>query len=307
LYKRQPALTSMLSSTGTGAAKLTSHHVSPDLPIMIWDLRTLLVFPPLLLHLEGDNEHRSRRYVRSLVQLSSGVSSPIPHHPSPNTHSVTRVMTPEELALLQQIGKSLRQSFAAIIVKTFLYALYVVCFVKAVRILRRKNVGWMMGVNMSITILLFLMASTLISLDISNFVTEINTTFVDNSGTVLDESYGEANSATFKRVLGIDAVYGYMTVLGDAIIIWRVHAFWGEGRQRWVLYILYAMLLGSIVTACLLNYCVAALGTQLFLGGFQHPLFCRNIQITSYAMPAATTFVATTLIALTFWSALEMH
>ncbi|KAG6908787.1 hypothetical protein DXG01_003316 [Tephrocybe rancida] len=192
-------------------------------------------------------------------------------------------MTPEETATLQKIGKDLRKSFAAIIVKTFLFPLYAVCFYKAINILRRKPRGWMMGINVTIMILLFLMASSLISIDISNFVTEINTTFVHNPGTVLDTRYGQASTATFNRVLVIDAVYGYMTVLGDAIIVWRVNAFWGR------------------VTAFLLNYCVAALGTELFLGGFQHPPFCRNIQITSYAMPAATTFVATTLIGITFW------
>ncbi|KAG6908526.1 hypothetical protein DXG01_004297 [Tephrocybe rancida] len=216
-------------------------------------------------------------------------------------------MTPEEAVTLQEIGKDLRKTFAAIIVKTFLFPLYVVCFYKAINILRRKPRGWMTGINMTIMILLFLMASSLISIDISNFVTEINTTFIYNTGTVLDTKYGQASNATFNRVLVIDAVYTYMTVLGDAIIVWRVvivwrvNAFWGQGKRRWALYILYAMLLGSTITAFLLNYCVASLGTDLFLGGFQHPLFCRNIQITSYAMPAATTFVATTLIGITFW------
>ncbi|KAG6832671.1 hypothetical protein H0H87_000853 [Tephrocybe sp. NHM501043] len=211
-------------------------------------------------------------------------------------------MTPEEAVTLQKIGKDLRKSFAAIIVKTFLFPLYAVCFYKAVNILRKKPRGWMMGINMTILILLFLMASALTSIDISNFVTLINTTFVHNSGTVLDTKYGEASNATFNRVLVIDAVYGYMTVLGDAIIIWRVSAFWNQGKRRWVLFLLYTMLLGSLITAFLLNYCVARLGTELFLGGFQDPPFCRNIQITSYAMPAATTFVATSLIGITFWS-----
>ncbi|KAG6853782.1 hypothetical protein C0991_001370 [Blastosporella zonata] len=164
-----------------------------------------------------------------------------------------------------------------------------------------KPRAWMIFINMSIIVLLFLMALTLLSLDISNFITEINATFINGPDVALGDRYKGASGAIFRRVVVIDAIYGYMTVLGDAIIVWRVYAFWGKGERRWLLLLLCAMLLGSAITTFLLTYCVAALGTELFLGGFQKPLFCRNIQITSYAMPAATTFVATTLIGITAW------
>ncbi|KAG6902333.1 hypothetical protein C0995_001370 [Termitomyces sp. Mi166 len=148
---------------------------------------------------------------------------------------------------------------------------------------------------------MFLIASTLLGIDLANYVTTITDSFIHNPDLSIDGRYENASDITFKRVVVIDALYGYMTVLGDIIVVWRVYAFWRHGKQRWVLVFLCAMLLGSLITTFLLTYCVAVLGTDIFDGSFQKPAFCRNIQTTSYAMPAATTFVATVLIGIATW------
>ncbi|KAG6908778.1 hypothetical protein DXG01_003307 [Tephrocybe rancida] len=151
---------------------------------------------------------------------------------------------------------------------------------------------------------MFLIATALLGIDLANYVTVVTSSFIHNPEVPLDTRYGNASDITFNRVVVIDALYGYMlqqTVLGDAIVIWRVYAFWGQGKRRWAMFLLCAMLLGSAITTILLTYCVAVLGTDIFDGAFQRPVFCRNIQTTSYAMPAATTFVATALIGITTW------
>ncbi|KAG6825241.1 hypothetical protein H0H92_004304 [Tricholoma furcatifolium] len=148
---------------------------------------------------------------------------------------------------------------------------------------------------------MFLVTFILFAFDVMNFVTVIATTFIHNPTVSLAQRYANAEARTFHFATVTDALYAYMTTLGDTIIIWRVYAFWGHGRQRWVLFILWALLFGSVVTDILLTYCVGKLGTQIFDGAFKNPAFCRDIQTTSYAMPAATTFAATVLIGTATW------
>ncbi|KAG6825242.1 hypothetical protein H0H92_004305, partial [Tricholoma furcatifolium] len=154
---------------------------------------------------------------------------------------------------------------------------------------------------MAIIITMFLIASSLIAIDISNYVTEITVTFIHNPDLPIATRYENATNLEFKRIVVEDALYGWLTVLGDAIVVWRVYAFWGKGKQRLALLFLCAMLFGTLIVTILLNYCLAVLGPDIVEGAIQHPVFCRNIQTTSYAMPAATTFVATLLIGITTW------
>ncbi|KAG6850554.1 hypothetical protein H0H93_011753 [Arthromyces matolae] len=148
---------------------------------------------------------------------------------------------------------------------------------------------------------MFLIATALLGIDIANYVTVIANSFIHNPNLGIDTRYADASLVTFKRVVVIDALYGYLTVLGDAIVVWRVYAFWGQNKRRWAFFFLCAVFMGSVITNILLTYCVAVLGTDIFDGAFQRPAFCRNIQTTSYAMPAATTFIATALIGYTTW------
>ncbi|KAG6856567.1 hypothetical protein H0H87_003067 [Tephrocybe sp. NHM501043] len=109
----------------------------------------------------------------------------------------------------------------------------------------RKARTWMVITNMSIIITMFLIATALLGIDLANYVTVVASVLIHNPDIPLDTRYGNASSENFDRVVVIDALYGYMTVLGDAIIVWRVYAFWGKGKRRWALLGLCAMLLGS--------------------------------------------------------------
>lgn len=109
------------------------------------------------------------------------------------------------------------------------------------------------------------------------------------------------------------------TNIGDGVIIWRVYAFYSSRKERLVLLIPLAFLLGSIcassylriytckahgqleATSITLTYCSARLGAGIELGTYQHPAFCRNIQMASYCTALATTAVATALISYKAW------
>lgn len=90
-------------------------------------------------------------------------------------------------------------------------------------------------------------------------------------------------------------------VLGDAIVLWRVYAFWHNGRHIFVLIIPALVYLGSIVTAALVTYCAAQSSTSLEFGAFTNPAFCQKIQGTSYWMQFVMAAVCTVLIALKTW------
>lgn len=210
-------------------------------------------------------------------------------------------MTPEETATLQSIGKSLVRTFAAIVVETFLLALYAVCAVKACSVLLRKGYTRVSVINLTIVVILFLLAVSLFIIDVINYVSEVTTSFIHHPDVPLSQSFASARDSIFSLAAVIDALYAYMTILGDAVIIWRVYVFWGQGKRRWVLVIPWTMLLGSLVSSALLTYCVAKLGTEIIDGAFKKPEFCRSIQTTSYSMAAATTFAATVLIGITTW------
>ncbi|KAG6871207.1 hypothetical protein C0992_011504, partial [Termitomyces sp. T32_za158] len=93
---------------------------------------------------------------------------------------------------------------------------------------------------------MFLVATTLLSIDLANYVTVINVSFIHRPDLSIIERYEDASGVTFKRAVVTDALYGYMTILGDVIVVWRVYAFWGSGKRRWALVLLGAMLMGSL-------------------------------------------------------------
>jgi hypothetical protein len=55
------------------------------------------------------------------------------------------------------------------------------------------------------------------------------------------------------------------------------------------------------VATVLLTYCVAVAGSEIVLGSFEKPAFCKNVQEVTYIMPMATTAVTTLMIGHTAW------
>lgn len=210
-------------------------------------------------------------------------------------------MTPFETGVLQEIGNDLLRTFVAIVVHTFTLTIYTVVAVKAVRVLPRIGRTKVSMTTLGIIIVMFLMAVVLWVLDVVNFIAEATETLINDLDTPINVKLANAKSAIFGRLVVTDLLYAYMCLLGDSVIIWRVYAFWGQGAQRWVLILPWAMLGGSTISSVLLTYCAARLGTEIVDGSFQKPLFCKGVQTASYSMGFATTTVATILIAIKTW------
>ncbi|KAJ7814299.1 hypothetical protein B0H13DRAFT_1664850, partial [Mycena leptocephala] len=146
---------------------------------------------------------------------------------------------------------------------------------------------------MAAILTMFVIALVLWTLDVVKFIVETKITLVEDSDDTIEDKYERALAFIFRLAAAEDALYAYMALLGDAIIIYRVWMLKAYYRL-WVFFIPFATLM--------LTYCVAIAGSEIILGNFENPAFCRNVQMVTYAMPLATTTVATILLGITTWS-----
>ncbi|CAK5262001.1 unnamed protein product [Mycena citricolor] len=211
-------------------------------------------------------------------------------------------MTPEETATLRSIGLDLIKSFVAIVNESILLTIYGVLVLKACSVLLRKE--WRRTPTLLTIIALLTMFAVCVvlwALDMANFIMEVKLSMVIDLDLALDARFHNALAFILKLAAAQDALYSYLSLIGDAIIIWRL---WNLRTYfpRWVIVLPLASLLGSTVVTVLLTYCVGAVGSEIVLGTFQNPELCRNVQISTYAMACATTTLATGLIGATAWS-----
>ncbi|KAF7369514.1 hypothetical protein MVEN_00281200 [Mycena venus] len=211
-------------------------------------------------------------------------------------------MSPDEIATLQGIGIDVVHGFVAITNETILLTLYAVLVIKAGFVLLTKE---RRGTKVHLIILaailtMFFTALVLWTLDLANFIMEPKITLLDNLEQPIEAKLDNAYSFVFRLAAAQAALYAYMSLLGDAIIIHRVWVIKAYHRL-WVFFIPCAFLLGSFVATFLLTYCVAVTGSDIVLGTFENPAFCKNVQTVTYVMPCATTLIATILISGTAW------
>ncbi|KAJ7754551.1 hypothetical protein B0H16DRAFT_1316373 [Mycena metata] len=211
-------------------------------------------------------------------------------------------MNPEEIETLRVIGLDLVGSFVAIVNETAWLVVYAVLVLNASTTLLRKEGRSRSSLLTWLAILvMFMITVVLWALDMTTFIMQVKLTLVVNPELSLGTRFANAQSFIFPLIAAIDALYAYLSILGDAIIIWRVWKLKGY-YHAWVFVLPLALLLGSIISAIMLTYCVAAIGSDLVLGTFQKPPFCRGVQITTFAMACATTTCATVLIWATTWN-----
>jgi len=210
--------------------------------------------------------------------------------------------TSADSVILQEIGTDIVRGFISVVIETFNFAIYTVLVIKAAQVLSRKAYTRASLITLTAVIVMYMIALILWVIDLTNFVSEPRNTLINNPNDPLDGKYADALNSIFHLSAVEDALYAYMSLIGDAIIIWRVHAFWGYGKHRWVLLLPSAILFGSTIASLLLTYCVGHLGTEIVLGEFKKPAFCRNIQTTTYSMAMGTTAFATALIGIKTWT-----
>ncbi|KAI0766689.1 hypothetical protein BD413DRAFT_150254 [Trametes elegans] len=203
------------------------------------------------------------------------------------------------------IGHDLLQAIVAVTVETFMMAIYTTLVVKATMLLVRRRSYTRNSVFLCTCCgihAMFILVLSLWIIDIHNVVSEIqNTMLPPLSGSSLADAYAATRSASLRLAAVEDALYAYMSNIGDGFIIWRVYALWSAGRERYVFLVPLTFLVCSFAISAMLTYCTAVEGANIVLGTFQNPAFCRDMQTASYAMTLATTGVATLLIACKAW------
>ncbi|KAF7291333.1 hypothetical protein MIND_01277800 [Mycena indigotica] len=212
-------------------------------------------------------------------------------------------MTPDEVVVLQGIGRDWVHGFIAIVHHTFWMTVYAALVLKASFLLLRKDRRTLRTyIFFSLAIFtMFAIALVLLALDFTTFILEGKITLMQlQPGDAVGDRLDVANKRIFKIISALDALYAYMSLLGDAIIIHRVRAV-GQYFHRYVFLIPCALLLGSTVATLMLTYCVAVAGDEIVLGSFEKPAFCHNVQQVTYIMPMATTAVTTVMIGHAAW------
>ncbi|KZV63927.1 hypothetical protein PENSPDRAFT_757585 [Peniophora sp. CONT] len=207
-------------------------------------------------------------------------------------------LSDSDIATLNSIGNDTIQSIVALVVESILYTTYFVLVVMCGRILLKRNGRSKFSIAIFAVVVTMLLLDTATSIiDVNNAIREITFTLTSTSSDTLADRYD--NMVLPWPVQ--NALYAFMMNLGDVVIIWRTYAFWSQPRERWVLLIPMALLLGSFTTSCLISYCVAKLDADPELGDFLNPPFCVNIQLAAYSMTLATTAVATAMICWKTW------
>ncbi|KAJ7336780.1 hypothetical protein DFH08DRAFT_705880 [Mycena albidolilacea] len=140
--------------------------------------------------------------------------------------------------------------------------------------------------------IMFVMAIVLWTLDLVNFIMETKITLIGNSEDDIDVKLNNALIFTHLLEAAQNVLYAYMTLLGDAIIIYRVWKLQAFSGNPWVLFLPFASIM--------LTNCVVRLGPVILQESFPNPL-CEKIQAITYVMPCANTLVATILIGITMW------
>ncbi|KAJ7666218.1 hypothetical protein DFH06DRAFT_1386331, partial [Mycena polygramma] len=208
-----------------------------------------------------------------------------------------------EIKTLRSIGLDLVKTFVAISNETILLTIYGVLVLKTSLVLflndrwrQRSSKITLFGI-----LIMFAISIVLWALDMADFIMEVKLSFIDDPDLPLSARLANARLFIFPNIAAIDALYSYMSLIGDGIIIWRV---WNlkSYYSPWVILFPLALLFGSVVATVMLTYCVAAVGSEIVVGTFQKPAFCRNVQTATYAMALATTATATILIGFTTWN-----
>ncbi|EJF61537.1 hypothetical protein BD309DRAFT_931103 [Dichomitus squalens] len=208
-------------------------------------------------------------------------------------------LTSADIETLSSIGHDTIQTTVALVVESVLWTVYLVLIVIAGNILLRRDRRNKMSIfTFAVVFIMFLLDTSMCIIDVNNAIREISLTLTSTSTLSLSDRYALTDNLPYAVE---NALYAWMSNLGDVIIIWRTYAFWRLPHERWVLAIPCAFLFGSVVTSVLISYCVAAADAQHGAGDFVHPPFCVNVQLASYSTALVTTAVATLMICYKTW------
>ncbi|KAI0694063.1 hypothetical protein BC835DRAFT_1306488 [Cytidiella melzeri] len=149
--------------------------------------------------------------------------------------------------LLQSLGTDILTSFIPVVVETWLVAVYTILVFKTSQILTSKSSSHRRGI-LAIVLVMYAMDVVLWIIDVRNVVVKLDLTLIRGGSKSLNDRYTNANSEILRLSIVEDALYSYLVVLGDFIIVSRVFVFWSDGlRERLVLVVPCMVYAGSIV------------------------------------------------------------
>ncbi|ESK86764.1 hypothetical protein Moror_15165, partial [Moniliophthora roreri MCA 2997] len=144
-----------------------------------------------------------------------------------------------DATILGNIGDDVVKSTVAIALENVLITVYSMLAIKAGTILLgngtrrgRRSTRKCPIVTMTLVAIVYLLCLALWIIDLVLLVAETRITLVKDPEDDLSVKYERALEFVAPRLAAVDLIYSYMTILGDSVIIWRVHAFWASSNWR---------------------------------------------------------------------------
>ncbi|EIM89807.1 uncharacterized protein STEHIDRAFT_137465 [Stereum hirsutum FP-91666 SS1] len=198
----------------------------------------------------------------------------------------------KDLGKAHATARSLETEIVALVVETGLYGAFIVLLLYAAHILRRKQPRTWAHTAMFLTsVLMFLMSSTLWSLDIVNIILPMRQIF-DKTEAGIEKSYSNLNQI---RWFWQSFVFTLEFVVGDSVVTWRACSLWNY--QKRVVLPFVISLVACTVTAFVYVGCVADNDWNYL----KRPASCQNMETASFYLSLAINGLATFAIAFKAW------
>ncbi|KAJ7579403.1 hypothetical protein C8J56DRAFT_1109723 [Mycena floridula] len=144
-------------------------------------------------------------------------------------------MTPDEVALLQHVGRVYVENFAAVVALSIGYGVYALMLSLALyHLLVKRNKTWATWVLCTMLAFIFLMVTTYVCLFTANSFKLVTGAIIENPELELSERVEIADANIFQ--INVAQVWfggtgsSLVFMFGDGIIVWRAWAVWTERR-----------------------------------------------------------------------------
>ncbi|KIP03865.1 hypothetical protein PHLGIDRAFT_222482 [Phlebiopsis gigantea 11061_1 CR5-6] len=203
-----------------------------------------------------------------------------------------------DIATLERIGHDSIVNIVALCIDAIFYTLYFILVIIAGHMLLKRGPFKAALFTLTLMVLMLLMDTAICIIDVSNAIHEITLTITSNSDISLADRYTLTDNFPWAVE---DALYAWMSNLGDVIIISRVYAFYQGEKERWFMLLPISLLFGSLITSVLISFCTAQWSENASIGHLIDTDFCENVQLSSYCTTVATTAAATAMMSYKLW------
>ncbi|KIK51619.1 hypothetical protein GYMLUDRAFT_78125 [Collybiopsis luxurians FD-317 M1] len=189
------------------------------------------------------------------------------------------------------------RSLCGLITESVLYGIYIALFSYAIRQLwfRDNDRTHARLMTLFTLMLMFLMSTTLWTLDIVDSMRGQKEVFLNPNGTI-DERADEYQKELNTRIIVQTTIFSAEYLIGDTVVAWRACALWGYSKK-----VMFLPVLFLTSATVLISFFVGCLGKTnwAFLEGESKT--CANAYLGVFFLSIATNVVATSLIAAKAW------